>query len=152
VNRSQFQATQRAGRSLAVTVDPIEIRRASDIEGVFRTCAEKHDRALIVGSSPLTLAYRTEIALLASRHRLPTMFVYRSHVDAGGFLSYGPDLPEMFHHCGQYVARVLAGAKPADMPVERPTRFELVINLKTGKALGLAIPASLLARADQVIE
>ena len=152
VNRSQFQATQQAGRSLSVAVDPIEIRRASDIEGVFRTCAEKHDRALIVGSSPLTLAYRTEIAQLASRYRIATMFVYRFHVDAGGLLSYGPDLPDMFHHCGQYVARVLAGAKPADMPIERPTRFELVINLKTAKALGLTIAPSLLQRADQVIE
>ncbi|HWO06932.1 MAG TPA: ABC transporter substrate-binding protein [Methylomirabilota bacterium] len=152
VNRSQFQATQQAGRILAVAVDPIEIRRASDIQGVFRITTEKHDRALIVGSSPLVLAYRAEIADLATRHHLPTMFVYRFHVDAGGLLSYGPDLPEMFHHCGQYVARVLAGAKPAEMPVERPTKFELVINLKTAKALGLTIPQSLLQRADQVIE
>lgn len=152
VNRSQFQATQQAGHALGVMVDPMEIRRAADIEGVFRAAADKRARAMIVGSSPLTLAYRTEIAELAARYRLPTMFVYRFHVDAGGLLSYGPNLPEMFEQCGRYVARVLAGAKPADMPVERPTKFEFVISGKTAKALGLTIPRSLLQRADQVIE
>ena len=152
VNRSQFQATQQAGRALGVAVDPMEIRRGADFERVFRAAADKRARAVIVGSSPLTLAYRTEIGELAARYRLPTMFVYRFHVDAGGLLSYGPNLPEMFQQCGRYVARVLAGAKPADMPVERPTKFELVINGKTARALGLAIPPSLLQRADQVID
>ena len=111
-------------------------------------CLPRAEPEFIVGSSPLVLAYRAEIADLATRHHLPTMFVC-FHVDAGGLLSYGPDLPEMLHHCGQYVARVLAGAKPAEMPVERPTKFELVINLKTAKALGLTIPPSLLQTTGQ---
>jgi len=80
------------------------------------------------------------------------MYLYRAHVDAGGLISYGPDLPDMFRRCGEYVGRILGGAKPAELPVERPVRFDLVVNLKTAKTLGLTIPPSVLARADQVIE
>ncbi len=86
------------------------------------------------------------------KRRLPTMYLYRAHVDAGGLISYGPDLPDMFRRCGEYVGRILGGAKPSELPVERPVRFDLVLNLKTAKALGLTIPQTLLLRADQVIE
>jgi putative ABC transport system substrate-binding protein len=152
INVSQFRATEVAGRVLSVKVQTLEIRRSDDFAEAVRVAARDNLGALLVLSSPLTLAHRQQIADLAMKHRLPAMFVYRSHVDAGGLLSYGPNLPRMFHRCGAYVARILAGSKPAEMPVERPAVFELVINLKTAKALGLTIPPSLLQRADQVIE
>ena len=152
VNRSQMEATAAAGHQLSVGVDVIEVRQAKDIDGAFRTASQKRAGAVVVLSSPLSLAYRVTIAELAIRYGLPTMFVYRFHVDAGGLLSYGPSLPAMFHRCGGYVARILAGSKPAEMPIERPSTFELIINLKAAKALNLTIPPSLLARADQVIE
>ena len=152
INVSQFRATETAGRVLSVKVQTLEVRHADDFAAAFRVAVRDNVGALLVLSSPLTLAHRRQIADLAVKHRLPTMFVYRSHVDAGGLMSYGPNLPDMFHHCGVYVARILAGSKPAEMPVERPTVFELVINLKTAKTLGLTIPPSLLQRADQVIE
>jgi putative ABC transport system substrate-binding protein len=103
-------------------------------------------------SNPLSLASRTRIAELAASASLPTIYLYRAHVDAGGLVSYGPDLPDMFRRCGGYVARILGGTKPADLPIERPTRFELVVNLRTAKALGITIPEMVLARADEVIE
>ena len=152
INVSQFRATEVAGRVLSIKVQTIEIRRSDDVGDAFRLAVRDNVGALLLLSSPLVLAHRRQIAALAVKHRLPTMFVYRSHVDAGGLLSYGPNLPDMFHHCGVYVAGVLGGRKPAGMPVERPTMFELIINLKTAKALGLTIPPSLLQRADQVIE
>jgi putative tryptophan/tyrosine transport system substrate-binding protein len=152
INVSQFRATEVAGRVLSVKVQTLEIRRSDDFAEAVRVAARDNVGALLVLSSPLTLAHRQQIADLAMKHRLPAMFMYRSHVDAGGLLSYGPNLPRMFHRCGAYVARILAGSKPAEMPVERPAVFELVINLKTAKALGLTIPPSLLQRADQVIE
>jgi ABC-type uncharacterized transport system substrate-binding protein len=152
INVSQFRSTEVAGRVLSVKVQTLEIRHSDAFADAFRVAMRDNVGALLVLSSPLVLAHRRQIADLALKHRLPTMFVYRSHVDAGGLVSYGPNLPRMFHHCGVYVARVLAGSKPAEMPVERPAVFELVINLKTAKALGLTIPPSLLQRADQVIE
>jgi putative ABC transport system substrate-binding protein len=152
INASQFRATEAAGRALSVQVLTLEIRHADDLAGAFGTAARSKAGAVLLLSSPLTLAHRRQIADLAVTHRLPTMFVYRSHVDTGGLMSYGPNLPDMFRQCGVYVARILAGSKPAEMPVERPTVFELVINLKTAKGLGLTIPPSLLQRADQVIE
>jgi putative ABC transport system substrate-binding protein len=152
INASQFRATESAGRALSVQVEALRIQQADDLAGAFGTAARNKAGALLLLSSPLGLTHRRQIADLAVAHRLPTMFVYRSHVDAGGLMSYGPNLPDMFRHCGVYVARILAGSKPAEMPVERPTVFELVINLKTARALGLPIPPSLLQRADQVIE
>ena len=152
INVSQFRATEVAGRALSIKVQTLEIRHADDFAGAFRVAVRDNVGALLVLSSPLTLAHRRQVADLAMKHRLPTMFVYRSHADAGGLMSYGPNLPDMFRRCGVYVARILAGSKSAEMPVERPTKFELVINLKTAKALGLTIPPSLLQRADQVIE
>jgi len=107
---------------------------------------------LIVLSNPLNLANRARITELAASSNLPAIYLYRAHVDAGGLVSYGPDLPDMFRRCGTYIARILGGAKPSDLPIERPTRFELVVNLKTARAMGITIPEIMLARADEVIE
>jgi len=129
-----------------------EVKNATDLDGAFGTAQNSRADALIVLSNPLSLAHRTQIAALAAKAGLPTIYLYRAHVGAGGLISYGPDLPDMFRRCGVYVGRILGGTKPADLPIERPARFELVINLKTAKALGLAIPDQLLALADEVIE
>jgi putative ABC transport system substrate-binding protein len=122
------------------------------LEGSFNVAKNWGADALIVLSNPLGLAYRTRIAELTARAGLPTIYLYRAHVDAGGLISYGPDLPDMCRRAGGYVARILAGAKPADLPVERPARFDMVVNLRTAKALGITIPETLLVRADEVIE
>jgi putative ABC transport system substrate-binding protein len=112
---------------------------------------ERTDALLTVGDN-LTLFHRAAIVQLAAKNRLPTMYGFRDFTDAGGLISYGPNLPEMFRQAAFYVDKILKGAKPADLPVEQPTKFELVINLKAARELGLTIPPSLLARADQVIE
>jgi putative ABC transport system substrate-binding protein len=103
-------------------------------------------------SNPLSLAYRTRIGNLAEKSNLPTIYLYRAHVDAGGLISYGPDLPDMFRRCGGYVGRILGGTKPTDLPIERPARFDLVVNLKTAKSLRITIPETILVRADAMIE
>jgi len=139
-------------RSLAVQIQALEMKSPEDLGEAFEAANKGHAKALIVLSSPLTLRSRTLIGDIAVKRRLPTMYLYRAHVEAGGLISYGPDLPEMFRRCGGYVGRILGGVKPGELPVERPVRFDLVINLKTAKALGLTIPHSLLVRADQIIE
>jgi len=152
VNASQFRELRVVARSLAVQIQALEMKSSKDLDRAFEVANKGLVRALIVLSNPLTLASRTLIGDIAVKRRLPTMYLYRAHVEAGGLISYGPDLPDMFRHCGIYVGRILGGAKPGELPVERPTKFELVINLKTAKALGLTIPPSLLQRADQIIE
>jgi len=152
VNASQIAALNVVGRSLAVKVETLELRSSKDLDGAFDTANKRRTQALIVLSNPLTLANRVRIGDLAKKRRLPTMYLYKAHVDAGGLLSYGPDLPGMHRRCADYVARILKGAKPGELPVERPARFEFVINLKTAKALRLTIPQSVLLRADEVIE
>jgi putative tryptophan/tyrosine transport system substrate-binding protein len=122
------------------------------VDGAFDTAQNWRADALVVLSNPLSLAYRTQIAALAAKAGLPTIYLYRAHVGAGGLVSYGPDLPDMFRRCGVYVGRILGGTKPADLPIERPARFELVVNLKTAKTLGITIPETILVRADEVIE
>ena len=107
---------------------------------------------LIVIPETFTIAHRAEIASVATRHRLPAVYPYRLFAEAGGLLAYGDDLPDNFRHAASFVDRILKGAKPADLPVEQPTKFELVINLKTATALGLTIPSALLRRADHVIQ
>jgi len=152
VNASQLRELRVVARSLAVQTQALEMKSSKDLESAFEAANKGHARALIVLSNPLTLAARTQIGDMAVKRRLPTMYLYRAHVDAGGLISYGPDLPDMFRRCGEYVGRILGGAKPSELPVERPVRFDLVLNLKTAKALGLTIPQTLLLRADQVIE
>ena len=152
VNASQLRELKVVARSLAVQIEELEMKSSKDLDGAFKVANKRHARALIVLSNPLTLASRTQIGDIAVKRRLPTMYLYRAHVEAGGLISYGPDLPDMFRRCGVYVGRILGGAKPGELPVERPTKFELVINLKTAKALGLTIAPSVLGRADQIIE
>jgi ABC-type uncharacterized transport system substrate-binding protein len=152
VNASQFRELDRVGQSLGLQTLTIDFTAATSLESVFAGAKYRGADALIVLSNPLNLANRVRIAELAASANLPTIYLYRPHVDAGGLVSYGPDLPDMFRRCGSYVARILGGTKPADLPIERPTKFELIVNLRTARALGIAIPEIILARADQVIE
>jgi putative ABC transport system substrate-binding protein len=138
-----------AAELVALNVDVIV---AADIDRAFSEITRARTGALTVVSTPMFASERRRLVDLAAKNRLPTMFSFRVYVDAGGLMSYGPSLPDMFRRAATYVDKILKGAKPADLPVEQPTKFELVINLKTAKALGLAIPQSLLGRADHVIE
>jgi putative ABC transport system substrate-binding protein len=128
------------------------VRSPKDFEGVFATIAQQHPDILLVLQDALTLEFRKEIIDFTLRHKLPSMFVGKEWVEEGGLMSYGDRLPERYRRAADLVVRILRGAKPADLPVEQPTTFELVINLKTAKTLGLTIPLMLIARADAVIE
>jgi putative tryptophan/tyrosine transport system substrate-binding protein len=152
VNASQLRELRMVARSLAVQTQALEMKSSKDLESAFEAANKGRATALIVLSNPLPLASRTQIGDMATKRRLPTMYLYRAHVDAGGLISYGPDLPDMFRRCGEYVGRILGGAKPSELPVERPVKFDLVINLKTANALGLTIPQSVLVRADEIIQ
>ncbi len=145
------KSTEDAANALGVRLQPLEVRRPDDLEGAFRAAARGRAQALIAFRDALVEANRGRILDLGARGRLPTMFEQRDFVEAGGLMSYGPSLPDLFRRAATYVDKILKGAKPADLPVEQPTRFELVINLKTAKALGLTIPQSVMVRADQVI-
>jgi len=140
-----------AGRTLGLEVAPLEIRRAEDIGPAFEAIKAPPD-ALYVASDALIAANRTRIITLALSARLPTILSYRDYVQAGGLMSYGPNYADMFRRAAEMVDKILHGTKPADIPVEQPTKFELVINLTTAKALGLTIPHNLLVLADEVIE
>jgi putative ABC transport system substrate-binding protein len=152
INAPQIRELERVARSLEMQIRAVDVRNAMDLDGAFDTAKNWRADVLIVLSNPLSLNYRTRIGDLAEKAGLPSIYLYRAHVDAGGLISYGPDLPDMFRRCGVYVGRILGGTKPADLPIERPARFELAVNLKTAKALGLTVPESLLVRADEVIE
>jgi len=153
INAPQFREMERVASALATQTKSLEIANGfDDLDHAFKLARAWQATAVVVLSNPLTLAYRTQLAEFAKNTNLPTMFLYRAHVSAGGLISYGPDLPDMFRRCGVYMGRILDGTKPADLPIERPARFELVINLKTANTLGVTIPPSLLARADEVIE
>ena len=140
-----------AARTLSVEVKTSAIRRAEDIADVFAELAGRAD-AVYVAGDPLVTTNRNRIAILAAGARLPTMLGNRENVDAGGLMSYGPSLPDLHRRAGDFVDKILRGSNPADLPVEQPIKFDLVINLITAKALGLTVPPTLLARADEVIE
>jgi putative ABC transport system substrate-binding protein len=137
---------------LGVTVKPFDVRTLDDFDHVFRQIEEERFRGLLVVGGPVNVIHRKRIIDFASTHRLPAVSISKDYVEAGGLMSYGPDLADNVAHAVRYVEKILKGAKPSDLPIEQPTKFELVINLKTAKALGLTIPPSLLARADQVID
>jgi putative ABC transport system substrate-binding protein len=141
-----------AAPSLGVQLQLLEVRGPDEFDGAFATMAKERVGALLVVSDSLFNLHRTRLADLAARSRLPAAYGTRDLVDVGGLMSYGPSLRDLSRRAATYVDKILKGAKPGDLPVEQPTKFELVINLKTAKALGLTIPQSLLLRADQVIE
>ena len=136
---------------IGLEVVPIEIRRADDIAPVFESLKGRAE-ALYVLSNPLANTNRVRINDLALGARMPTMHGFREYVETGGLMSYGPNTPDLFRRAGDYIDKILRGAKPAEMPVEQPTRFELIVNLKVAKALGIQLSPTFLARADEVIE
>ena len=139
-------------RSLGVALPVFEATTAEEIDIAFASAAAQHADAINVFGDALTLSNATRVTALAAKHRLPASYLYRQFVTNGGLISYGTDIADLFLRAGGYVDKVLKGAKPSDLPVEQPTKFELVINMKTAKALGLTVPPSLLASADEVIE
>jgi putative tryptophan/tyrosine transport system substrate-binding protein len=148
----QFGAVQAVAPSLGVELSPVDVRDAPEIERAVTSFARFGNGGLIVTPSPLSTRHRDLIIMLAARHRLPAVYAWRYFVTAGGLISYGPDSIDQYRQAAGYVDRILRGEKPADLPVQSPTRYELIINLKAAKALGLEVPATLLARADEVFE
>ncbi len=143
---------QTAAQVLGVTLLPVEARAPNDYEGAFAAMGRERAGALVVLPDPMSLTERRRITDLAARSRLPAIYGFKEEAEAGGLMSYGVSLRWSYHRAATYVDKILKGAKPADLPVEQPTRFELVINLKTAKALGITFPRSILIRADQVIQ
>jgi ABC-type uncharacterized transport system substrate-binding protein len=149
----QLRQVDVANRSLGFKLHPVELREPQyDVENAFRAATRSRAEGLFVLETAYIFRERMRITQLALKYRLPASFAFREYVDAGGLVSYGVNFSDMFRRAAVYVDKILKGAKPADLPVEQPTKYELVINLKTAKALGLTIPPSLLLRADQVIE
>jgi putative ABC transport system substrate-binding protein len=144
--------TQAAGQALGVQLQLLEVRGSEEFERAFAAMTTEHAEALITLGDPLTVSHRMRIVDLAAKSRLPTMYDVREFVEAGGLMAYGPSLPDLFRHAAAYVDKILKGAKPGTLPVEQPMKFELIINLKTAKALGLTIPPSVLFLADRVIQ
>ena len=149
---AQFAAIQAVAPSFGVELSPLSVRDASEIEHTLGSFARGSNGGLIVTASALALAHRDLITTLAARHKLPAVYFQRPFVAVGGLISYGPDPIDPYRRAAGYVDRILKGDKPADLPVQAPTKYEMVINLKTAKALGLEVPPMLLARADEVIE
>jgi putative ABC transport system substrate-binding protein len=147
----EMNEVQAAARTLDIEVTTLEIRRAEDIAPAF-TALKDRVGALYICADALTTANRNRIYTFALVARLPTISGSREQLEGGGLMAYGPNVPDLFRRAGDYVDKILRGAKPADLPVEQPTKFELVINLITAKALGLKIPEAFLLRADEVIE
>ena len=147
------RAVEGAGEKLGVKLVLVPVRAAEDFEGAFATMVREQAGGFLVVPSPLFTSYRAALAELALKHRLPGMFGHRDLiVDVGGLMSYGADIDDLNRRAALYIDKILKGAKPADLPVEQASKYQLVINLKTAKALGLDVPPTLLARADEVIE
>ncbi len=148
----QWQETLSAARKLRMTLQSLAVRDPNDVPKALATMTRRRPDALITIASPITTAYRPQIIELATKQRIPTMFATKADVEAGGLISYAPSLTDSFRRAARYVDKVLKGANPGDLPIEDPTSFELVINLKTAKALKLQIPKTLLLQANQLIE
>ena len=149
---SQVTATENAARLLNVKLQILEVRRREDLAAAFDAALSAKADALNVFSSPFLASLYQEIIALAAEHRVPAIYQWKEHAEAGGLVSYGPSLVGMWRQCAMIAVKILRGAKPAEMPVEQPTNFELVVNAKTAKSLGLTIPPALFIRADEVIE
>jgi putative ABC transport system substrate-binding protein len=143
---------QTAAQVLALTVYSAEVRGPVEFEQAFASMVQERVGAVVVLADPMLGSHRTRLAELSAKHRLASIFPFREATASGGLISYGPSLRANFRRAASYVDKILKGAKPADLPIEQPTKFELVINLKTAKALGLTIPPAVLARADEVIQ
>ena len=150
--KATLKDVEGAARALRVKLQVLEVRDPQELDDAFSAMKRERADALLVLSDPMFFAQRERIIGLAAKHRLPGMFEWREFAEAGGLLSYGTNVAEMYRRLATYVDKILKGAKPADLPVEQPTKFELVINLKTAKALGLKIPQSFFLRADHVIQ
>jgi putative ABC transport system substrate-binding protein len=147
-----LKAVEAAGATLEVSLSMLPVSTVEDFDGAFATMTREHLSGFLVVASPVTVSQRARLADLALEHRLPGVFATKENVEAGGFISYGPDHDDLTRRAALYIVKILNGTKPADLPVEQPTKFELVVNLKTAKALGLKISESFLQRADEVIE
>jgi putative ABC transport system substrate-binding protein len=145
-------ALESAARNLGVAFQSVEVRGHAELEGAFAAMVRERANGIVVAQDPVTFGSRSQVVLLAARSRLPAVYGVREFAEAGGLMSYGPNIADQFRRAAIYVDKILKGAKPGDLPIEQPTKFELVINLKTAKALGLTLPPSLVQRADQVIE
>jgi len=145
-------AIQTAAPSFGIEVSPVNVRDATEIERIITLFAHGPNGGLIITGSALSAAHGDLIVALATRHKLPAVYFERFFVTAGGLISYGPSLSDQYRRAASYVDRILRGEKPADLPVQAPTKYALVINMKTAKALGLDVPPTLLTRADEVIE
>jgi putative ABC transport system substrate-binding protein len=151
-NASMTGEIQAAAARLGVKLTSAQVNGVDEFDAAFATMTKNNPGGLIVLTDPMTLRHRTRIVELANTHRLPAMYTFEEFARVGGLMAYGPSVREMFRRAATYVDRILKGAKPADLPVEQPTKFELVINMKTAGALGLKMPPSLLLRADKVIQ
>jgi putative ABC transport system substrate-binding protein len=149
---AQWDETKLAAQALGLEALMFDVRKPEDIAPSFDAAVAKRVDAFAVGNDSVTLAGRREIAELAAKHRLPTVYATREFVDAGGLLSYAANYPDLYRRAAAYVDKILKGAKPTDLPVEQPTKLEIVINLKAARALGITVPGTLIARADEVIE
>jgi putative ABC transport system substrate-binding protein len=147
-----LRAADVAAQALGVRLQVVEVRDPADFDKAFSDMTRAHAGAVVVLGSTMIIIERRRLVNLAAKHRLPAVYTWRWFVDAGGLMAYGPNVADLFRRTASYVDKILKGAKPAELPVEQPTKFELVINLKTAKALGLTIPPSLLGRADEVIQ
>jgi putative tryptophan/tyrosine transport system substrate-binding protein len=152
VGIGQFAAIQAVAPSLQMELSPVDVRDASEIERAVTAFADRPNGGLIATASASTAIHRELIIALATRHKLPAVYPFRYYVTSGGLISYGPDTVDQYRLAARYVDRILKGEKPADLPVQAPTKYELVINMKTARALGLDVPPMLLVRADEVIE
>jgi putative ABC transport system substrate-binding protein len=147
-----LKETQRWTTALRISLEPHGFRGPHDFERVFGAIAGKRPDALMTTADPLIASYRVQIVDFAAKHRLPSMYPTMEFVDAGGLMFYGGSIPEMYRRAAAYVDKILKGASPTDLPVEQPTKFDMVINMKTARALGIVIPQSILVRADRMIE
>jgi putative tryptophan/tyrosine transport system substrate-binding protein len=148
----EWKVTQATARTLGVKLESVEVRRAEDFVAALAKMSQRRPAAVVMISDTLTVTYRDILADFAVKNRIPAIMATRAFAEGGGLMSYGPKFSDLFRRAASQVDKILRGAKPADLPVEQPTTFDLVINLKTAKALGLTIPQTLLLRADQVIE
>lgn len=150
--RKQLRDVESYSKALGMTVQRLGVREANEFPAAFQAARNGHSEALLVLDDPLFTAQRKSLVMLAARNRLPVMYGLSGAAEVGGLISYGPKLLEMFRHAATYVDKILKGARPAELPVEQPTKFELIVNLEAAKALDLTIPRSVLLRADRVIE